>query len=257
MLASQLPTFLLCVAVATFAQSLTGFAMALILLGLCGLFRVAPLADVANVATILSLVSAAVALRSAHRSVDWRMLRATALGSVLGVAGGVALLGWLQANVVVVLRLLLGLTVTGCAIVVLLQAAAARQRSAPWSFSLIGVLSGLLGGLFSASGPPLVYHFYRQPLSLEAVRDTLVAALAFNSFLRLALVVPTGHFSMNAVLLSATATPLAAAMTWWLRRRPPPWPRPMVLKLVCALLLLTGMGLIVPSLRALAATIPA
>src|SRR4051812_23637476 len=177
MLASPLPTFLLCVAVATFAQSLTGFAKALILLGLCGLFRVAPLADVANVATILSLVSAAVALRSARRSLDWSMLRATALGSALGVAAGVALLGWLQANVVVVLRLLLGLTVAGCAMVVLLQAAAARQRSAPWSFGLIGVLSGFLGGLFSASGPPLVYHFYRQPLSLEAVRDTLVAAL--------------------------------------------------------------------------------
>jgi uncharacterized protein len=254
MLAWQLGAFVLIVGVATFAQSLTGFAMALILLGLSGLLDVAPLADIANVATILSLVSAAVALRSTHSGVDWRILRATVVGTVIGVSAGVALLGWLQANVVVVLRLLLGLTIVACAIVVLLRSTSSRDRSPAWSFGLVGTLSGLLGGLFSASGPPLVYHFYRQPLSLHATRDTLVAVLATSSLLRLAIVVPTGHFSANAVRLALLAAPLSAALTWWFRRHPPPWSRATVLKAVCALLLLTGTGLIVPSIRVLART---
>lgn len=251
----QIPAFLVCVSVASCAQGITGFAMALILLGLCGLFDVAPLADVANVATVLSLVSAAVALRGARKALDWRILRATAGGSLVGVAIGVALLGWLQANVVVVLQFLLGCTVIACAIVVLRPTQAAARPSPTWSFALFGTLSGVLGGLFSATGPPLVYQFYRQPLSLDRMRDTLVAALATSSLLRLAMVVPTGHFSRHALLLTVLATPLAAAITWWVRSRPAMWPRQTVLKLVCGLLLLTGAGLVVPAVRALTATI--
>jgi uncharacterized membrane protein YfcA len=256
MLAWQLPVFLVFVGIATFAQCLTGFAMALILLGLSGLVGLAPLPDVANVATILSLTSAVVALRAGHKAVDWHILRATAAGSLVGVVGGVTLLGWLQANVVVVLRLLLGMTIVGCAISVLLRAPSARERSPSWSFGLAGILSGVLGGLFAASGPPLVFHFYRQPLSLQATRDTLVAALATSSLVRLAIVVPTGHFSASAVWLSLFAAPLSAALTWWFRGHPPAWSRATVLRGVCALLLLTGTGLIVPSLRAIAPTIP-
>lgn len=255
MTAWQLGAFLLCVVVATCAQSITGFAMALILLGLCGLLDVAPLAEVANVATVLSLVSAAVALRASHRAIDWPMLRITGTGSLVGVAFGVFLLSWLQSNVVVVLRLLLGLTVVACALVVLFQAEPLARRSPPWTFGLFGALSGVLGGLFSASGPPLVYQFYRQPLALEPLRDTLVAALAVSAALRLSLVIASGQFSARAWGLCAVATPLAAAITWWLRRHPPPWPRRAVLVLVCALLLATGAGLIVPSVRALATTI--
>lgn len=255
MTAWQLCAFLLCVAVATCAQSITGFAMALVLLGLCGLLDVAPLAEVANVATVLSLVSAAVALRGSRRAIDWPMLRMTGSGSLIGVALGVFLLAWLQSNVVVVLRLLLGLTVVACALVVLLRAEPLPHRSPGWTFSLFGALSGVLGGLFSASGPPLVYQFYRQPLALEKLRDTLVAALAVSSALRLSMVVASGQFSARALGLCALATPLAAGMTWWMRRHPPPWPRRAVLVLVCALLLATGAGLIVPSVRALATTI--
>jgi len=129
------------------------------------------------------------------------------------------------------------------------------QRSAPLSFALMGTLSGTLGGLFSASGPPLVYQFYRQPMALEVLRDTLVAALAFNSLLRLVLVVPAGQFSAKALLLCSIATPVAAAITWWMRRHPPAWPRAVVLRLVCALLIVTGGGLIVSAIQALAATI--
>lgn len=250
MTAGQTALFLLCVVLATGAQAMTGFAFALILLGLAGVLQLAPLPDVANVATVLSLANAAVALRHHGRRIDRTMLRHTVLGSVVGVALGVALLGWLSANVVLVLRLLLGLTVIACAIVVLLQAHALQARSGSASFWFYGLLSGVLGGLFSASGPPLVYHYYRQPLALEALRGTLVAALAASSGIRLLLVVPTGAFSLHALQLSLLAAPLVVLVTWLLHRYPPGWSRQSVLKLVCALLLATGGGLIAPVLSA-------
>lgn len=251
MTALQVAGFLACVGIATAAQSVTGFALALILLGLTGLFELAPLPDVANVATVLSLASAAIALHGPRRQVDGPIFRGTVTASFFGVAAGVALLAWLSANVVMVLRLLLGLVVIACAIVVLVRTEPLAQRSGTASFRGFGFLSGLLGGLFAASGPPLVYQFYRQPLSLDRIRDTLVAALAAGSVMRLVMVVASGQFSVRSLWMCASAVPLAIAITWWMKRRPPRWDRAIVLRIVCVLLVITGIGLIGPALQAL------
>jgi uncharacterized protein len=253
MTVGQFIAYLLCVALASALQNVTGFALALILLGLTGLFDLAPLPDVANVAMVLSLANAAIQLRGAHKSLQWKAWRDTVFGSVFGVGAGVALLEWLSANVVMVLRLLLGVVVIGCALVVLMRTKPVEQPSSRTSFGGYGFLSGLLGGLFSASGPPLVYHYYRQPWELESLRDTLVASLSFGSLLRLLMVVPTGHFSLRALWLSAASVPLVMGITWWSRRRPGRWRRETVLKIVCALLIVTGVGLIGPAVRALVA----
>jgi uncharacterized protein len=247
----QIAAFLLCVAVAACAQSITGFALALILLGLTGLFELAPLRDVANVATVISLSTAVVALRGAHGSLDKAIVRNTIGGSVFGVAAGVALLAWLSANVVMLLRLLLGVVVIACAVVVLVRTHPLAQRSSRWSFRRFGFLSGVLGGLFSASGPPLVYQFYRQPLALDTVRDTLVASLAAGGVIRLVMVVASGQFSRQSLWLCALSVPLAMGITWRVRRHPPGWRRETVLKVVCALLVVTGVGLIAPAVQGL------
>jgi uncharacterized protein len=247
----QVTAFLACAALATCAQSITGFALALILLGLTGLFELAPLADVANVATVMSLASAAIALRGTAKSLDREVLVSTFSGSVLGYGVGVALLAWLSANVVLVLRLLLGVVVIACAVIVLVRTEPLAQRSSRNSFRGFGLVSGVLGGLFSASGPPLVYQFYRQPLDIAAIRDTLMAALAAGSLVRLAMVVPSGQFSAQSLFLCVIAAPVAVAVTWWFRRYPPAWPREIVLKIVCALLVVTGVGLIGPVVAAL------
>lgn len=251
MTAWQVAGFLVCVVVATSAQAVTGFALALLLLGLTGLFNLAPLRDVANVATVLSLASAAIALRGRHASLDRAILRATVSGSLFGVAAGVALLAWLSANVVMALRLLLGIVVIACAIVVLVRTEPLAQPSSRASFRGFGFLSGVLGGLFSASGPPLVFQFYRQPMTVDAVRDTLVATLAAGGLIRLVMVVGSGQFSLRSLWMCTVAIPLAMAVTWWMRRHPPAWPRRAVLKIVCVLLMITGVGLVGPAVHAL------
>lgn len=47
--------FVACVALATFVQSLTGFAFGLVLLGLVAMLHLAPLAVAANVVTVMVL----------------------------------------------------------------------------------------------------------------------------------------------------------------------------------------------------------
>lgn len=252
MISASFAGFVVCVIVASVTQNVTGFALALVLLGLTGLFQLAPLADVANVAMVLGIASAPIALRGAH-DMDLRILRNTVSGSVFGVAAGVALLAWLSGSVVMVLRLLLGLVIVACAIVVLMRGKPLPERSSPASFRAWGFLSGVLGGLFSASGPPLVYQFYRQPMSLDAVRYTLRITLATGSLIRLVMVVASGHFSRASVTLCVVAVPLVLGITWWMERHPPRWPRQVVVKIVCALLLVTGAGLIGPAAKAIVA----
>ncbi|HSW18245.1 MAG TPA: TSUP family transporter, partial [Ramlibacter sp.] len=192
-----LALFAACAAVATVSQKLTGFAFTLLLVGFGGVLGLAPVADLANAGTVLSLASAWSALSQGRRGVDFRIWRNTAWGSLGGVVIGLLLLGWLQANLLAVLKLILGITVVACAVSLLVQTKRRPRESSGSSFVAYGLLSGVLGGLFAASGPPLVYHLYRQALPVEIMRNTLVATLAAISLARLALVVSTSGFSVT------------------------------------------------------------
>ncbi|NDZ15653.1 hypothetical protein C7T35_17345 [Variovorax sp. WS11] len=236
--------FLLCVALATGAQTLTGFAFGLILLGLVGMLQLMPLADAANVVSVLSLANTFVVLTGSRRSLDLPVLRDTLLGSGVGVVAGVLVLDWLSANVVMVLRVLLGMTILACAAILVLRPKPLAERSSRGSFRAFGLVSGVMGGLFSTAGPPLVYQFYRQPMGLVAITQTLGAVFAFNSLLRLAIVVPSGQFSAGSLWLSLLAMPVVLVLTWLLKRHPPAWSPQTVRRLVCALLVLAGLSLV-------------
>lgn len=250
--AHALALFVTCAAVATVAQKLTGFAFTLLLLGLGGVMNVAPVADLANAATVLSLATAWSVLSQGRRGIDFGIWRSTVWGSLIGVVAGLLLLGWLQANLLAALKLMLGVTVMGCAGSLLLARKSQSSPSSHLSFVAYGLLSGLLGGLFAASGPPLVYHLYRQPLAVEIMRNTLVTALSVISLSRLVLVVGTGGFSMQAVALCLIAAPIVLAISFLMNRGFAAIPRAMVLRAVSAILVVTGIALCAQAIRQLA-----
>ena len=80
--------FLACVALATYAQTMTGFAFGLVLLGLSGVFQLASVSDVANVVSVLSLVNAVVTLARAKPQVNWRLMAPALASSLVGVGAG-------------------------------------------------------------------------------------------------------------------------------------------------------------------------
>lgn len=97
--------FLVFVAVAVYAQNLTGFALALVLLGLTGAAGILPLPDVVNAVSIIAVVNAAVFLyRRRALRLDrklWPLLIASTLGTMLGIAA----LAWIMGNAYELLRL--------------------------------------------------------------------------------------------------------------------------------------------------------
>ncbi|MBU4611729.1 TSUP family transporter [Achromobacter sp. GG226] len=243
--------FLLFVALAVYIQNLTGFALALVLLGLVGATNVFPLPDVVNVVSVIALVNAFLFLR-ARRALRldrlmWPALSTNVVGTILGVAS----LAWIMGNAYEGLRLLLGLSVVLCAWMLWKQARPLQTVSSRASFYCVGLVSGLMGGLFSAAGPPLVYHVYRQPWPLERMRESLVFIFGAGALLRLTIVIPTTGFSTLSLTLSALAIPVVALMTFVAARHAPPV-SPRIMKwLVCSLLVTTGVTMMVGAARVL------
>ena len=86
---SSFAMLLIVVALASACQNLTGFAFALIFVGLAGALHLLPIADAANVAGLLSLVNGVVYLRSHPFKPRWDLLKPMLISSVIGVIGGV------------------------------------------------------------------------------------------------------------------------------------------------------------------------
>lgn len=243
--------FLSCSVVAGYVQNLTGFAFGLILLGLVGLMAIAPITDVANVCSFLALVNGAVFLHTTRPKFEISVIGPTLIASLAGVVVGVLLLNWLDDTVVHILSMLLGVTIIACAAILVRSRATLAKQSPTSSFIAFGALSGVLGGLFSTSGPPLVYHFYRQPIAHRKILEALITVFAANSLLRLAMMLHTGRFSANALYLSVEIVPLILLQTYWMARHPSNLPPATVKLIVCVLLVLIGLGLMLSSAMAM------
>ncbi|MDR3067308.1 MULTISPECIES: TSUP family transporter [Comamonas] len=240
----QIVFFMALVGLAAFCQNLTGFAFGLIFVGVAGATGLMNIADAANVACLLSIINGVSYMRAYRFAPDWAMLKPMLVSSVLGVVGGVLLLHWLSGNTLNGLRMLLGLVIVLCAMLLLMQKKALDRPCGPVSMWVAGVSSGLLGGLFATPGPPMVYHLYRQPLDRLLVRHCLFAMFVSCSMLRAAMVAVEGQLNWAVMGWTALAFPVVTGVTWWSARHPPAWPRRRVEWLVCGLLILSGASLL-------------
>ena len=240
--------FAACVALASVVQNLTGFAHGLVLLGLVAMLDLAPLADTANAAMVLGLVNSFVYFRSRRAQPPWRLMRPAIISGQVGVALGVALLMWLSANATEWLRLLLGLSITASAALLVLAHRPKEQPSPPSSLAGAGFLAGILGGLFSTSGPPIVFHMYRQPFDIETIRRCLVLVFGLNSAVRLVLVVGAGGFSSLSIVLAIVVVPIAFGITHWMAGHPVTMSRTALNRVVAGFLVVTGALLAISAL---------
>ena len=240
--------FLACVALATLAQSLTGFAFGLILLDLVATLKLLPLGEVAVVISILTLGNAITTLAGPKPQLDRGILMPILFSSLLGVGVGIWGLGALDGEQITWLRLLLGGVIVAASLMLVVQTRPQVHLSGRVSFWVAGGMCGVLNGLFSSSGPPIVYHLYRQPLAYEVIRDTLLMVFAANAATRLGLVMAQGQLSLPTLWLSAETLPLVMLLSLLVRRYPPKLSLRTVRWLAFVLLALAGISLIGQSL---------
>lgn len=239
--------FLLLAGVAAYAQTLTGFAFGLITMGGVGLTGLLSLQDAAALVSVLTLVNASQMLMKGWRDVAWRQFGLVMLTSLPFLLVGFALLGWLAGSRADLLRLVLGCTIIVSSFQLARKPQPLDHVSGAPSFLFFGGIAGLMGGMFSTSGPPVVYHFYRQPMPHAMVRETLVTIFAVNATLRTGLVASSGQIPSTSTLTGLLAVPVVMAATHLARRYPPPLTQRALRQIVFVLLLLSGVALAAPA----------
>jgi len=243
----ELIGFLVLAGAAAYAQTLTGFAFGLITMGGVGLTGLLPLPDAAMIVSVLTLTNAAQMLLKGWRDVAWREFGFVMAASIPMVFVGYWLLEWLAGTQADALRLVLGLVIIVSSLQLLRRPEPLAKQSGDGSFVAVGAIAGLMGGMFSTAGPPLVYHFYRQPMTLVTVRETLVTVFALNAVFRIGLVVLSGNLPSGSTLTGLFAIPVVLAMTYAARRWPPPVAATTMRRIVFVLLFLSGVSLGAPA----------
>jgi len=223
-----------------------------LLLGFVSLLGVASVNDAANAASVLTAVNGWTHFRLyRNKPLPWQRLRPVLIMGAFGVLVGVFLLAWLSGHNLLLLKVLLGVTILGCGLLLLDQRRQRQTMSGPASFAVTGLFAGVLGGLFASAGPPLVYQMYRQPMPLDVIRQSLLLIFAMSACLRLVFVLVAGQFTLWSAVLAACCLPVVWTITR-LQYRYPLKPNPTIMRRMVAVLLgISGLSLLLPALAAL------
>ena len=236
--------FLVCVGIAAYVQTLTGFAFGLILLSSVAVFDIVPVTDAANAAMVLTLINTYSFFRADRRPPPWRMMRPALISGACFVVLGVVVLMWLSSQATHWLKIVLGAVICGSAILLMLQTKPRETVSPPAAFSVAGGFAGLLGGMFGTSGPPIVYLLYQQPLEYLVVRRALILMFATSSCIRLVMVLASGTFTLRSMVLCGLSVPIVHFITTFTAGRPLPFSVRILRTGVSCLLVVTGAMLV-------------
>ncbi len=157
-----------------------GFGSGLIAVGTLALLF-PELKDVVVLLLFLNLPAEGSVVASSWRTVRWRGIASLGVGIVIGIPLGAALLKHGESTLV--LALLGGfLVAAGTAFLALPGRRPIRWPL--WSGPPVGVLSGLLTGLFGTGGPPLIIYYHLGGLDKTAFRGNLMTIFLLKTVIR-------------------------------------------------------------------------
>ncbi|MDA0789082.1 MAG: sulfite exporter TauE/SafE family protein [Proteobacteria bacterium] len=237
--------FLLLVALGAFIQTVSGFAMGLIIIAGATLLGLAEIAFSAAVIGIISLVNSTVALRTSYRHIDPGYLKWTLLTLIPALLVGVWLLEFLSEAHYEVLRVMLGLVVICGGIMLMFKPTLYGQRSRRLTTTIFGALGGIIGGLYSAGGAALAYHLYRQPVAVSVVRATLLSFFVVSTLIRTVMISVAGQVDAEVLVTSFAAIPLVVLVTEGTSRLLPYIPDGIVRRLVFVMMTFLGALLLI------------
>ncbi|MFV2089225.1 MAG: TSUP family transporter [Pseudomonadales bacterium] len=241
--------FLAAVFTGSYVQSVTGFAMGMIVIAVVGASGVISLPVLTAAASLITMVNVVVALQGHTRHIDWRIFLLLGAGQIPAIGFGVWLLTQLDREAQWLLELLLGSFITLGSLSMMLRPHPLKQVSPSWACLGAGIAGGVVGGMFSASGPIIGWFNYRQPLGLVVIRATLLCSFALTTTTRTIVVGAQGGLTADVLWLSLVAIPLVVLGTWLGRELPPPVSETTMKRLAFGLLLIMGVWIVFNALR--------
>ena len=149
--------FLCAIAVGAYIQTVTGFAMGLIIMGITASLQLVPISFIAAVISLTGLTNVVLAVYKEHRHIHWQLIRTLTIGFIPALIVGILLLYYLDKTATLLLQLLLGGVIMLGGVLLMLKPYPNKEPSSPFFTLLAGASSGIMGGLFSTSAPPLIY----------------------------------------------------------------------------------------------------
>ncbi len=190
---------------AALLRGFTGYGFGLAAVPLLSLAL--PPAKVVPFVVMLQVISGVGGLRHASRLCDWRAVRGLSPGLVLGIPIGVAVLTAFRANQV---RLAIGGVILGS---VLLLWREFRLPPAPSRVltAFVGLAAGVMSGLASMGGPPIVVYLMALSHRPAVVRASFIVYFMFAAMLSLLLMVWKGLIDREILLWSLASVPVLIA----------------------------------------------
>lgn len=231
-----------------YVQAVMGFAGGLIVMGGVAMFHLMAIHPAAIIMNLVSLVNTVMALRNSRGNIRGKWSVAVLLGALPTTLVGLWILSYLSSSDQDLLKLLLGVVIILSCLTLVLKRPELPAESKLTSFALFGAFAGIIGGLFSTYGPILVYHFYRQPVALKYIRDTLLAVFTVTSLVRVLFIIAGDQFPDGIWFMTMLSLPVVILATWLGRRFPPPVPDQVLKKLAFVILVISGFSMIAPVL---------
>lgn len=240
----QLIPFLLIVALGTYVQTVTGFALGMIVLGCVAQFDLASITFTSVIISILMLANGPIALRGNLQHLDRKAMLWSLTGLFPALISGVLLLNYLSSDFTRILQWILGASIICGGLFIMLKPEPRTKRSSNPSFAVAGAAAGIFGGLFSIAGPPLVYQLYRQPMNLLSIRLCLLAIFLIMNIMRLIVLAIQGDLTLEMLWTGLICIPVVAIFTVIGKRFPPPFSDNTMRRLAFSLLVIIGVSLV-------------
>lgn len=240
--------FIAIIAFATYVQTVTGFALGMIVMGAVTTFDLVPIAFTSVIVSTVTFINGIVALKGNLKALDVKRVALTCAGIFPAILVGLLLLEYMSNSFSSLLQILLGLTIIGAGLMIMLKPEPLKHPSSNKVFVSSGAAAGLMAGLFSMAGPPLVYLFYRQPFELKTIRLCLLSIFLMSAVTRTSMVGIQGGLTMDMLTFTLLCVPMVAAFTWVGKHYPPPLSSKNMRRFAFLLLIIIGASLVFKNL---------
>ncbi len=240
----QLVPFLAVIALAAYIQTVVGFGMGMIVLGLAVQFSLTSITFASVVISVVMLANGPIAIKGHLNEIDKAAVVQTLIGLFPALLLGVLLLHYLSSDFTRILQMTLAVTIICGGLFIALKPEPLTERSGNTSFLIAGGVAGIFGGLFAISGPPLVYQFYRQPMSVKSIRICLLLILLIMDLGRLVFMGIQGSLDQEMLWVSLVCLPVVAVFTLLGNRFPLPFSDKTMRRVAFIMLIMVGFSLL-------------
>lgn len=184
---------------------LLGFGAGLVAVGLMAMFM-PELRDVVVLLLLVNLPAEIYVVASSWRHISWRGV----LLIMSGVATGIPLGSWLlSVGDLGVLLTLLGVVMAAVGGAFLLAPGRTRRALPAWTAPPVGLVSGVLTGLFGTGGPPLIFYYQLRGADKAAFRGNLMAIFLLMTVVRVPSYAALGLITAPRIWSSLALVPAA------------------------------------------------